>query len=601
MALKRRKLFDLLKSFLPDVGAAVCRFPLASLIAAIFTLLHLADADKILGLGGDAWMRLSFGLGAAFLLSVAVSLHAERRGLASFTRYGAEIFGFASIAALYAFPLVFSFQPQLFFLGCGILCGLAPYAWQSKSNAAFWQFNHHLWLGAGLALVGAVMFSGGLSLIVEALKLLFEFKLPRSTHENIWTLGFGLIAPLNWLSLVPRDFAVDVQEGEQKEFTSNAVAVIVKYILVPLLLVYTAILYAYAVKIGIDGVLPKGRLGPMVLAYGAIGSLTVLFVWPTRKTGGPLVKLFWRHWFWLTLGPVALMFLAAYKRINQYGVTEERYLVVLAGIWLVAMAVWYLFSRQARNIRILPASLCLLLLLSSFGPWGAIGLSVSSQKNELAQLLEANGRLKDGGVVKLDSVLPRKEGNRAALIIRYLQRHEQLEALSGWFAEARENPFAPGQTSDQKVKKLAELVGAPIRPLALTAAKHLNFRATRAASFPIDGYDQVIGPVVVTGARGAIVTESDAGPVKTVLKNGTIEVLMADGAKIIFDLVPAATEEAKAEPAKPSPRSAPIYRDPLKIESDDGSLLLVETMWGRMDEDLTDIRRVNGWLLLKQR
>lgn len=601
MALKRQALLGLFRSFLPDVGAAVRRFPLAALIAAVFTLLHLADADKVFELGGDAWTRVSFGLAAAFLLSVAISLHAERAGVARLFRFGAEIVGFALIAALYAFPLVFSFQPQLFFLGCAVLCGLAPYAGPSKTNAAFWQFNHHLWLGGGLALVGAVLFSGGLSLIVETLELLFEFELPRSTHENIWTLGFGLVAPLNWLSLAPRDFAVDVPEGEQEEFTSNAVAVIVKYILVPLLLVYTAILYAYAVKIGIDGALPKGRLGPMVLAYGAIGSLTVLFAWPTRKTGGPLVKLFWRHWFWLTLGPVALMFLAAYKRIDQYGVTEERYLVVLAGIWLVAMAIWYLFSRQARDIRILPASLCLLLLVSSLGPWGAVGLSVSSQKSELAQLLEANGRLKDGRVVTVDATLPLKEGDRAASILRYLQRHEQLGIVADWFSDAGENPFAAGQTSDQKVQKLARLLGAPIRPLALTAAQHLDFRATRAASFALDGYDQVIGPVVISGAREAIVTGSDEGPIKTVLKSGTVEVLTSDGEKVVFDLVPAATAEAESTPAKPSRKPDPVYRDPLKIESEDGDLLLVETMWGRMGEGFTDIRRVEGWLLLKRR
>lgn len=601
MALKRQALLGILRSFLPDVGAAVRRFPLAALIAAIFTLLHLADVDKIFNLGSDALMRVSFGLGAAFLLSVAISLHAERTEWAGPVSFGAKILGFALIATLYAFPLVFSFQPQLFFLGCAVLCGLAPYPGLSRTNAAFWQFNHHLWLGAGLALVGAVLFSGGLSLIVETLELLFEFELPRSIHENIWILGFGLIAPLNWLSLTPRDFDADVPEGEQEEFTSNAVAVIVKYILVPLLLVYTAILYAYAVKIALDGALPKGRLGPMVLAYGAIGSLTVLFAWPTRKTGGPLVKFFWRHWFWLTLGPVALMFLAACKRIDQYGLTEERYLVLLAGIWLVAMAIWHLFSRRARDIRILPASLCLFLLLSSFGPWGAVGLSVSSQKSELAQLLEANGRLKDGRVVTLETALPREEGNRAASIIRYLQRHEQLDALSGWFADADDNPFAPGQTSDQKVQKLAKLLGAPIRPLALTAAQHLNFRATRAASFAFDGYEQVIGPVVITSAREAIVTESAEGPVKTALKNGTVEVQTADGAKIVFDLVPAASEEAKSAPARPSPKQHPIYRDPLKVESDDGSILLIETMWGRMGEGFTDIRRVKGWLLLKRR
>ena len=76
--------------------------------------------------------------------------------------------------------------------------------------------------------------------------------------------------------------------------------------------------------------LPKGRLGPLVLGYGAVGTLSVLMAYPIRNHGGPLVKALWRHWFWLTLVPVGLLFMAAYQRIAQYGWTEERYLVVAA-------------------------------------------------------------------------------------------------------------------------------------------------------------------------------------------------------------------------------------------------------------------------------
>ena len=83
MAFSLKSLAGLIKSFLPDVGAAVRRFPLAALIAVVFTALNLFDAKQALGLDGDAWMRVSFGLGAGFLWSVSVSLYAERKEIRS--------------------------------------------------------------------------------------------------------------------------------------------------------------------------------------------------------------------------------------------------------------------------------------------------------------------------------------------------------------------------------------------------------------------------------------------------------------------------------------------------------------------------------------
>ena len=46
---------------------------------------------------------------------------------------------------------------------------------------------------------------------------------------------------------------------EESEFTFRATAALVKFVLVPLLLVYTTILYAYAVEIALAWDLPKAR------------------------------------------------------------------------------------------------------------------------------------------------------------------------------------------------------------------------------------------------------------------------------------------------------------------------------------------------------
>jgi hypothetical protein len=73
------------------------------------------------------------------------------------------------------------------------------------------------------------------------LNFLFGLELPMKWHEHIWTIALGFMAPVSWLALAPQSFTDKLSEQEA-EFTTRAVATIVKFVLVPLLLAYTAIL-----------------------------------------------------------------------------------------------------------------------------------------------------------------------------------------------------------------------------------------------------------------------------------------------------------------------------------------------------------------------
>ena len=190
----------------------------------------------------------------------------------------------------------------------------------------------------------------------------------------------GFVAPVSFLAFAPRRFADPITESEQQDFTMRAAAALVKFVAVPLLLVYTAILYAYAAKIALAWELPKGTLGAMVVGYLFVGAATLLLGYPSRETGGALVRLFWRYWVWLAALPVALLFVAVSRRIADYGLTEQRYLMVLIGIWALILAAFRLAQGARFDLRLLPGVLALLLLAASFGPGGAIGLSVLSQK-----------------------------------------------------------------------------------------------------------------------------------------------------------------------------------------------------------------------------
>ena len=115
----------------------------------------------------------------------------------------------------------------------------------------------------------------------------------------------------------------------------------------------------------------------MVVGYLLVGAATLLLGYPSRETGGPLVRLFWRYWVWLAALPVVLLFIAvcaAHRRLRPHRAAlfdgaDRRLGADPRGLPPRARG-------QFRSCGLVPGVLALLLLAASFGPGGAIGFSV---------------------------------------------------------------------------------------------------------------------------------------------------------------------------------------------------------------------------------
>jgi Domain of unknown function (DUF4153) len=94
--------------------------------------------------------------------------------------------------------------------------------------------------------------------------------------------------------------------------------------------------------------------------------------------------------------PTVLLVLAVWQRISEYGVTPERYCLVLFALWLMAMVAYLGSARGRMDLRVIPASLAVGLVLSSFGPWGAAAISMHSQLAELQNVLNGENLLSNG-------------------------------------------------------------------------------------------------------------------------------------------------------------------------------------------------------------
>ena len=173
-------------------------------------------------------------------------------------------------------------------------------------------------------------------------------------------------------------------------------------------------------------------------------------------------------------------------------------------------------------------SLAFALFLASFGPWGAVGLSVRSQTAQLAELLERVGRMKDGQVVVADAdkPMPRAEGRRVTSIVRYLESEGHLYELEPWFAAMEKSPFQPGASMARISRDILVRVGAPQGAHIMTDAEHLNFTAVRPISVEASGFDQMaIGPLaLMRGSKGPELAVKDGGTLSVDFENNVVTV-----------------------------------------------------------------------------
>jgi len=332
----------------------------------------------------------------------------------------------------------FVFDPNLpwghffFALALGLSVLIAPYINRPGDTASVWYFNYQTGSGVFFAGIGAVVLGTGISLSLVSIKYLFGIKIPGNIYGDVWIFCWGVFAPVYALASLSRQFVFD---DESCEFPKG-VSFIVNYLLVPLMFVYLTILYIYFAKIVFQWELPRGNLGWMVIGFGTVGIVTKLLAYPIRQKGNILLTLFDRYYYYALIVPILLLGVAIGVRVKEYGVTEERYAVVLLGAWFVLVVMAALRKQDRLNIKYVPMVLALMAVLASFGPWGAVQISLSSQLSRFESLLTKYGLLVEGEAVRVKVSIPFAERKSMSSIADYLSRTEsRLQRIRPWFAE----------------------------------------------------------------------------------------------------------------------------------------------------------------------
>ncbi len=401
------------------------RFPLVLIVAVIGTVAAIINPDH---------PRLIMACVLGIPLLVSLEVFGERRNWGRTARMIAGLVGMLLLAGYYlTLPDQINqdvtwnrFMVLVIALHC--LAAFAPYLVRNQLNG-FWQYNKSLFLRAlATALYTGVLYAG-LCLALVAIEKLFGADIPGAVYEDLGFIMVGIFNTWFFLAGVPGDFEA-LQEDRSYP---NGLKVFTQYVLLPLVVIYLVILYLYAGKIVLEWEWPIGWVSSMIFGFSVAGILSLLLLYPIRDNeGNTWISRFYSLFYYALLPLTAVLFLAIWWRVSDYGITEERYYALALAVWLAAISVYMLFTR-GRNIRAIPLSLAVLGLLSVFGPWGAFQVSAESQAAQLREVLERENLLENGVVARKLSGEKPDAVTRINSIIDYLDNRNRLDLVAPMF------------------------------------------------------------------------------------------------------------------------------------------------------------------------
>ncbi len=498
---------------------AFLRFPLtivSSLVAVVVSIYMIEYREEIKNIFPLINVSLVAALGIPFYFCVTV--FAEKKKIGQKNLWLLRFLASFALLALY-FTLPGSEDTQntsLPYIRYGIynvtihlLVSFVPFLTKGQMNG-FWQYNRILFI----RFLTAILYSGflfvGLVLALFALKLLFDVKIPDELYFEMFIVIGGFFNTWFFVAGIPEDF----DALEDLHAYPKGLKIFSQFILLPLLILYLVILYGYGIKIVALWDWPKGMVAYLITCVSVLGMFTLLFIFPYSKMeGNSWIKQFSRIYYYVLIPLVILLFIAISMRLSDYGITINRYAIFALGVWLSIVCLYFISGRN--NIKFIPISLAVVLVIISFGPWSIFSVSERSQVNRLktilqkAQILEGEKvmgevywipdslpNLQPANLVSNEGLMADSLHNEVKSILDYLDNHHGFSSIQGWYQQDLDAIITKNHTQKDRWERLGE-AEVYMRSLGLkyqykyknTNDSYFSFYAKLPNAVPVKGFD----------------------------------------------------------------------------------------------------------------
>lgn len=415
---------------------ALKRFPLAIICSVLATITAIIFVDHANEKDVKIYINILMTLSLGMVSYIGLAVFAQRYTMRKSTVMAFHV-AVAAIMVYYYFAQPDEFTVKsiaryiILLLSVHLGVAFAPYMVDTEMNG-FWQYNKSLFLRfLTSALYSSVLFIG-LSLALVTIDNLFNVEIDFIWYQRLFIFIAGTFNTWFFLAGMPeRIIKLQLDTDYPKSLRAFT-----QYVLLPLVTIYLLILYVYGAKIALTIVWPRGYVSYLVIGFSTLGILALLLVWPLRSNEKYTWIRTYTRWFFIAIFPLILLLgMAIGRRVIEYGVTENRYFIIILSLWLFINAIYFLFSER-KNIKFIPMSLFFTALISGFGPWNAFQISQESQLNRLENLLEKNHLLKYGIVkrsTKDSAAISINDRVEVSSIVDYLTEVHGVESMQQFF------------------------------------------------------------------------------------------------------------------------------------------------------------------------
>ena len=374
-----------LRALWSGVWSTVRRFPTEVVIVLLATAISIILVHGTgLALSDEIERQLTLSVIACIFLFAAqlsITLAFEVGGIATAVMWTLRATATAlALVVMRVLDLDSDATPiELISLYVGIHACIALAPWR-RGALATWDIGRTLLVRMGVAGIFTAVLTGGLALAVTSLNVLFDLPIEDEVYGTISVLCIGLFNTMVVLAGVPR--ATDEPQSD----LPVALRWFVQFVLIPLVLIFLVILYAYGVRVVFFNDL-RGAVAGYVLALNVFALLALVLAWPLREHPEHRVVGVFVRWIGPVMVPMTvLLALAIGIRIADYGITPERFGVALLTAFVTIVNV-YLLRRSNIDVRAIPLVLTVLGLTTALGPLGSTQSTVRSQSRRLTNAL----------------------------------------------------------------------------------------------------------------------------------------------------------------------------------------------------------------------
>jgi hypothetical protein len=379
--------------------------------------------------------RLAMCAALAVPLVIGINLVAERRKW----KWLVTLPAFVGLAVLMALFFVTTNEDPIFrdyvrfamfFVAAHLLVSFVPFIGFNEPNG-FWQFNKTLFLQFLSATLYAATLFIGIVIAIETVKFLFDIDYGFKIEADLFFLVANLFHTVFFLSGLPDRLEL----MEQETTYPKGLKIFTQFVLLPLEVIYLVILYVYTGKILVNWQLPDGGVAYLVLAFSVAGIFALLLLYPLREVSGERwIKLFSRRFHIALLPLTVLLFVGIFRRIHDYGITENRYIVAVLAFWLLFITIYFLLSKKD-DIRWIPISLCVISVVFAVGPWSVFEVAKRNQQGRFEALLDKYKLQDEKGYIANKAEMSFEDHQQLISIIHFFRDRNSIKELSPFFKQ----------------------------------------------------------------------------------------------------------------------------------------------------------------------